>query len=230
MSNLAVIEISGQNVVDSRLVAENLAIEHKSFIRLIRKYATQLQAFGQLGFEIATVTNSVGAINQLTFCYLNEEQATFVMTLSKNTERVVQCKLNLVKAFSDARKLVVSTQPQLPANYIEALKALVALEEAKVIADAERALLEEQNQQLAEAVDELFDYSSIVRIAKFNKVSEKLFKWQTLKAVSKKMELEIKRVPCPRFEYKNVYSHDVWRVCYPAMRLPETTTFIVKGV
>jgi len=107
MSNLSVIEYNGQNVVDSRLIAEELGIEHRSFIKTIKKYATQLQAFGGLGFEIAPL-KTAGGVQNTTFCYLNENQATFVMTLSKNTDKVVQCKLQLVEAFSKAKQAIVS--------------------------------------------------------------------------------------------------------------------------
>jgi hypothetical protein len=37
--------------------------------------------------------------------------------------------------------------------------------------------LEQENQHLAETVDELFDYSSIVRIAIYNGVNETIFSW-----------------------------------------------------
>ena len=121
-------------------------------------------------------------------------------------------------------------QPQhkLPKSYAEALleAGRLALENERL--EAEKALLEQENLQLSEAVDELFDYSSIVRIAKFNKVSERLFDWRKLKAASLKMGKEIKQVPDPRFETKNLYSHDVWRVCYPDYRLPETTTLVIS--
>lgn len=120
-------------------------------------------------------------------------------------------------------------QPQLPQTYLEALKALVAAEEQRTLLEAEKALLEKTNLVLAETVDELFDYSSILRVSKFNGVSEKVFSWHRLKAVSEQLGAEIKRVPSPRFEYQNLYSHDVWRVAYPNVRLPETTTLVVHA-
>ena len=125
-----------------------------------------------------------------------------------------------------------STKPSktpmtLPQTYKEALKALIAEVEAKEQLEAEKALLEQENHQLSEALDELFDYSSIVRVAKFNKVHESIFNWRLLKAVSNQMGLEIKKVPDARYETKNLYSHDVWRVAYPGVKLPETTTLVV---
>jgi len=117
--------------------------------------------------------------------------------------------------------------PALPQTYLEALKALVASEEEKALLEAEKALLEETNYHLSESLDELFDYSSIIRIAKFNSTSEKRFTWHRLKAASIKLGLEVKKVPCPRFGEKNLYSHEAWRVAYPNVRLPETTTIVL---
>ena len=108
MSNLAVTEYNGQNVVDSRLIAEELGIEHKNFLATIRKYETQVMDFGHLAFETRTVSNSVGAVNREVFCYLNEQQSTFLMTLSRNTPKVVECKKALVEAFGKAKKMITS--------------------------------------------------------------------------------------------------------------------------
>jgi hypothetical protein len=116
----------------------------------------------------------------------------------------------------------------IPKSYGEALLEAGRLQLELEKAQAEKELLEQENELLSEAVDELFDYSSIVRIAKFNDVSETKFKWRKLKAMSLFLKKEIKRVPCPRFEWKNLYSHDVWRLCYPDANLPETTTLVIK--
>lgn len=115
----------------------------------------------------------------------------------------------------------------LPETYIEALEALVKSEKDKLILQAENEMLEADNLVLSEAVDELNSYSSIVRVAKFNHVNEKTFRWQSLKAMSMKMGIEVKKVPCPRFLTKNLYHHDVWRYLYPDAHLPETTTAIL---
>jgi phage regulator Rha-like protein len=107
MANLSVVKVNGQNVVDSRLIADDLGIEHKNFLATIRKYEDDLMDFGGVAFEKAPFETS-GGIQVTTFCYLNEEQATYLMTLSRNTPRVRQCKKNLVKAFTEARKVIHS--------------------------------------------------------------------------------------------------------------------------
>jgi prophage antirepressor-like protein len=119
---------------------------------------------------------------------------------------------------------------QIPKTYSQALLEAAKLAEENERLEAQNILLEQQNEQLSEAVDELFNYSSIVRIAKFNGISETRFKWHRLKTVSNQMGLEIKKVPCPRFVEKNLYSHDAWRVAYPGIALPETTTLVIQSV
>lgn len=119
---------------------------------------------------------------------------------------------------------------QIPKTYSQALLKAAKLAEENERLEAQNILLEQQNECLSEAVDELFNYSSIVRIAKFNGISETRFKWYRLKAVSVKMGLEIKKVPCPRFVEKNLYSHDAWRVAYPGIALPKTTTLVIQSV
>ena len=119
---------------------------------------------------------------------------------------------------------------QIPKTYSQALLEAAKLAEENERLEAQNILLEQQNECLSEAVDELFNYSSIVRIAKFNGISETRFKWYRLKAVSVKMGLEIKKVPCPRFVEKNLYPHDAWRVAYPGIALPETTTLVIQSV
>jgi phage regulator Rha-like protein len=128
MTNFDITTKNDVLVVDSRLVALELGIEHKNLLATIRKYLTEIEAFGQLLFSAEAVTNSVGAVNQVTFCYLNEEQATFVMTLSRNTEKVVKCKQNLVKAFSTAKTLLSTLQPKALPNSVEYVKAVKDLE------------------------------------------------------------------------------------------------------
>lgn len=112
-----------------------------------------------------------------------------------------------------------------PQTYIEALKALVAAEEQKELLKAENQILEEENHHLSEVVDELFDFSSIIRIAKFNQISETNFKWQKLKAASSHLGIEVKKVPCPRFVTRNLYAHEAWQVAYPWVKFPDKTKF-----
>ncbi len=114
MSNLIVSNIEGTLVVDSRLVASELGIKHKTFMDTIRKYQNQIEsAFGLLAVETEAVKipGQRGVKNQK-FYYLTEDQATFLMTVSRNTEQVIYCKINLVQAFSKAKDVIKTVIPQ----------------------------------------------------------------------------------------------------------------------
>lgn len=119
-------------------------------------------------------------------------------------------------------------EPEKPKTALELAKEQVKLLEALELLELQNKALLEETDRLAEAVDELFDYSSIIRIAKYNNCSEKAFSWRVLKSASEALNLEIKKVPCPRYESKNIYSHDAWRLAYPGYNLPETTTLIIN--
>ena len=88
----------------SRLIAEELNVTHKSFMETVRKYQKQTEkAFGILRFETAEI---IGRGQPEKYAYLTEDQATFLMTLSRNTPEVVRCKVLLVTQFSQAKRLL----------------------------------------------------------------------------------------------------------------------------
>lgn len=109
MAEILVVEHSedGALVVDSRLIAEQLGIEHESFMRTIKKYEKETeQAFGVLRFEIGEPQGGLKGGRPPEYVYLTEDQATFLTTLSRNTPEVVECKKQLVLKFSEAKRLL----------------------------------------------------------------------------------------------------------------------------
>jgi len=68
---------------------------------------------------------------------LTEDQATALMTFSKNTDQVIECKLNLVEAFSKAKEIIKTVIPA-QADRIRELELELQLTQAqtqKAIAD-----------------------------------------------------------------------------------------------
>lgn len=87
--------------IDSRLVAQALGIEHESLMRTLNTYRAELEALGILRFEIGEIK---GRGQPERYGLLNEDQAIFTATLSRNTRQVVDFKLKLTSAFSKARQ------------------------------------------------------------------------------------------------------------------------------
>lgn len=79
----------------SKVIAECAGMNHRRVKDAIRKYQSQLLSFGLLGaYE---TESSGGRPEEIT--KLNEEQATFLITLLKNTPPVVAFKKELVRQF-----------------------------------------------------------------------------------------------------------------------------------
>jgi len=98
MNNLITLtKMDGEQRISSGLIAEHIGTTHKATNNLIRTHKNKLASLGKVPFQKA-----VGERKNL--AYLNEDQAIFLMTLSKNTEQVVEFKYQLVKAFSALRR------------------------------------------------------------------------------------------------------------------------------
>ena len=105
MVELVIVETNGENRIDSRLVAKSLGIEHEYFRDTLTKYQPELEELGLLRFQTGAVKTEGGrGAKYVKYALLNEDQAIFAATLSRNTKQVVDFKLALTKAFSDARK------------------------------------------------------------------------------------------------------------------------------
>ncbi len=112
MSNLPINEKNGVLVVDSRLVAQELGVNHGDWFRnVVIKYRQEIEAdFGVFRFENCKPVKGSRGGRPEQFAYLTEEQAIVLMTYSRNTEQVRSCKRRLVKAFSEAKKILEKTK------------------------------------------------------------------------------------------------------------------------
>lgn len=97
--------------LDSRIIAEKLGVEHKNLLETLSTYSRQIQSFGTFAFE---TRKSAGRPTR--YALLNENQCYLLATLSRNTERVVDFKVWLVRTFAEHRQGVkpVSQPAELP--------------------------------------------------------------------------------------------------------------------
>ena len=144
MNNLTVQESNGVLFVDSRLVAEELGVNHKNWLQnIVIKYRQEIEAdFGVLRFENTKPLKGSSGGRPGQYVFLTEEQATVIMTYSRNTEKVRHCKRKLVKAFTKAKKLIKEV---IPAQTQEIEKLKLELEVAK----AQQAAAQAQSKLMA---------------------------------------------------------------------------------
>ena len=111
MSDLSVFEHDGELVVDSRLVAPRLGIDHNSFIKTIEEYQPLMEkAFGVVRFQIEKPRKGSKGGRPQRYALLTENQSMLAMSFSRNTPQVVQAKVELVQKFSKAKELLLQRQ------------------------------------------------------------------------------------------------------------------------
>jgi len=91
---------------DSMVIANGTDNQHESIQRRIRDYEKEICTLGKLGFEIRPMPSG----QEMKIYLLNEQQATFLITLLKNTEKVVAFKLELVRQFYAMRQFIFERQ------------------------------------------------------------------------------------------------------------------------
>lgn len=99
---------------NSKVIAEGTGNQHHAVQQLISKYEDDIKDFGVLSFEMRVLKheNYRGSTREKVFL-LNEEQATFVITLLRNSKVVVRFKKELVRQFYAMRKFLIEKQSQL---------------------------------------------------------------------------------------------------------------------
>ena len=84
----------------SEVIAEYSENSHHAIQQLINKNKEKLEAFGKVAFEMRALPSGQKA----KIYHLNEQQATFLITLLKNTPNVVAFKFELTRQFYATRK------------------------------------------------------------------------------------------------------------------------------
>lgn len=111
----------------SEVIAERAEVKHHAVQQMIQTYEKRLRSFGFLAFEMR---KSDGRGRPKKVYHLNEQQATFLMTLLKNTDVVVAFKEELVRQFFAMRQELYRCQTikterrVIRRNVTDAIKAL----------------------------------------------------------------------------------------------------------
>jgi len=139
--------------------------------------------------------------NRQSKCYdLNFEQSLQILMSESKTVRK-----RVIDVLKECQEKPVQ---KLPTTYIEALEKLIETEK-------EKQLLLTKNENLETVLDNLLEWVSIIKVARFNKVSENQFNWRLLKAKSHELGYVVKKAESPRFGFQNLYHVDSFKAVYP---------------
>lgn len=94
---------------NSKVIAEGTNNQHHAVREIIKKYKADIEEFGTL---FILNEESTGGRPMEVFL-LNEEQATFVITLLRNSKVVVKFKKELVRQFYAMRRFLIEKQSKL---------------------------------------------------------------------------------------------------------------------
>ncbi len=91
---------TAEPISDSLIFANETSTTHRNVIQLIEKYFTDLEEFGTCAVEMRTSIDTLGRKNKDERVYLlNEMQVTLLLTMSRNTPKVMEFKKRIVRAF-----------------------------------------------------------------------------------------------------------------------------------
>lgn len=90
--------------IDSEGLASLAENEHRAVLQLIRTHTSSLETFGAIAFEMSKPTAKGGRPKQTYL--LNEQQATLLTTFMKNSKKVTEFKIKLVREFFRMRTYI----------------------------------------------------------------------------------------------------------------------------
>ncbi len=96
----------------SKIIADGTNNKHNSITAIIQKYEEDFREFGSVRFVDLKSKNPQGGRPEKVY-YLNEEQATLLMTYLRNNEVVRKFKKNLVQQFYKMRRFLIEKQSKL---------------------------------------------------------------------------------------------------------------------
>ena len=94
---------------NSKIIAEGTNNQHHAVRELIKKYKSDIEEFGTLSILNEESTGG----RPMEVFLLNEEQATFVITLLRNSKVVVKFKKELVRQFYAMRRFLIEKQSKI---------------------------------------------------------------------------------------------------------------------
>lgn len=103
-NDVELVSINNGNIFTTSIaIADGTNNTHQAILKLLDKHKSRFNKSQRVGFEIQSF-ETAGGTQKRRVAILDERQAYLLMTMLKNTERVIDFKEALIDAFLDARK------------------------------------------------------------------------------------------------------------------------------
>lgn len=115
--------VGGEPLASSLVIARGMRQQHASTLRLVRRHLSAIERFGGVRFEIRPF-KTAGGKQSREVAMLNEQQAALLISMMRNTDEVVDFKVQLIHEFYRMRDAL----SQRTENLYQQLQELVAEE------------------------------------------------------------------------------------------------------
>lgn len=102
---ISLVVVDQEPRVDSRLIAEQLGVQHQNFRELIQNYQPDFEEFGILRFQTGEIK---GRGQPEKYVLLNEDQSYLGLTYTQNTPQARDLKKRLVRSFGEHRRALTN--------------------------------------------------------------------------------------------------------------------------
>jgi len=86
----------GELRASTEVIAQGMAYQRASTIKLVRRHQTRLESFGPIRFQIRMGAHGGVPVE---YADLNEQQAALIVSFMRNTARVIDFKVSLIAEF-----------------------------------------------------------------------------------------------------------------------------------
>lgn len=151
MNSIVTLNDTNCPITTSLAIAEGVGNPHASVIKVIRQNASDLEEFGNIGFEIQNSTSGAGRPTE--YAILNEQQSALLLTYFRNNDTVKAFKKALIKAFFEMRDELNKRQaPAKNLSRMDILQLAMQSEEDRIRLEQEKLKLEHQLEEEAPRV------------------------------------------------------------------------------
>lgn len=169
----------------------------------IDRRVEECDAVENVDYEAAQICSPSGQMQKEHIIKLNTAKEMAMLERNDKGKQVRRYFIAVEEKYKDAI---------MPKDFPSALRAYADEYERRMIAEKERA-------ELQEKLDESKDWYSIKRVAALNGVSWKTFKWRRLKELGEQMGYEVRKIFDSNYGEVNIYHRDVWEKAYPEYEL-----------